>query len=74
MKGNRSEGGAEPHPNGCTFSAPVPAAGAGGVRRGLIAGADQAGEFSDRDGLAGPPGAGGAQNVKFTKFSQKVRI
>ena len=22
----RSEGGAEPHPNGCTFSAPVPAA------------------------------------------------
>ena len=47
---------------------------AGGVRRGPVAGADPAGEFSDRDGLAGPPGAGGAQNVKFTKFSGKVGI
>ena len=43
-------GGAEPHPIGCTFTAPVPAARAGGVRRGPVAGADPAGEFSDRDG------------------------
>ena len=35
----RSEGGGRSHhPNGCTFSAPVPAARAGGVRRGLVAG------------------------------------
>ena len=42
---SRSEGGAEPHPNGCILLARVPAARAGGVRRGLGADPVPAGEF-----------------------------
>ena len=61
---NRSEGGAEPHPNGCILLARVPAARAGGVRRGLGADPDPAGEFSEGDGLAGPETRETAKSVK----------
>ena len=42
-------GGRSPHPNGCILLARVPAARAGGVRRGLGADPVPAGEFSEGD-------------------------